>query len=208
MFTGLISAVGVVREITKTARRRITVLTPLAAQLKQGDSIAVSGVCLTAISVNPHSDTFSADLAQETLERTNLASLSRGSVVNLELPARADSRLDGHVVQGHVDGTARLLSLEKTQGHDWRMVIELAEGLQAGVVPQGSITVEGMSLTVAKLDGRKVEIAIIPHTYEATNLKSLKPTASLNIELDVLAKYAAKRRERSFTVEELIERGF
>lgn len=208
MFTGLISAVGVVREITKTATRRITVLTPLAVQLKQGDSIAVSGVCLTAISVNPHGDTFSADLAQETLERTNLASLSRGSVVNLELPARADSRLDGHVVQGHVDGTAQLLSLEKTQGHDWRMVVELAEGLQAGVVPQGSITVEGMSLTVAKLEGRRVEIAIIPHTYEATNLKSLKPGAALNIELDVLAKYAAKRRDRSYIIEELIGLGF
>ena len=208
MFTGLIGSVGVVREISKSATPRITVLTPLAAQLKQGDSIAVSGVCLTAIGVNAHGDAFSADLAQETIKRTNLANLSRGSIVNLELPARADSRLDGHIVQGHVDGTARLLKLEKAQGHDWRMVLELAEGLETGVVPQGSITVEGMSLTVAKIDGQTVESAIIPHTYEATNLKSLKPGTLVNIELDVLAKYAAKRGERKYTVEELIALGF
>jgi riboflavin synthase len=206
VFTGLINSVGTVREITRSATPRIIVECPLASELKRGDSIAVSGVCLTAIDIDR--DSFSADLAKETLERTGLAQLSSGSSVNLELPARADSRLDGHIVQGHVDGTARLVGLQKTQGDDWRMVLELSEGLETGVVAQGSITVEGISLTVAKIDGRMVEIAVIPHTYEATNLKVLKPGARLNIELDVLAKYAEKRSERRFTLEELIALGF
>jgi riboflavin synthase len=134
-----------------------------------------------------------------------------GVRVNLELPARADSRLDGHVVQGHVDGTAELLSLERTSGgEDWILRLRLDPGLENQVVPKGSITAEGISLTVAKVDGRDVEIAIIPHTYEVTNIKTLSPGARLNIETDVLAKYATKRESsgKSYTVEELVALGF
>jgi riboflavin synthase len=209
MFTGLISDVGRVREFSQTGTPRLVVETSLAKELKTGDSIAVSGVCLTALDITPSS--FRADLAAETIARTNLQNLMPGVRVNLELPARADSRLDGHVVQGHVDGTAELLTLERVSGgEDWILCLRLDPGLENQVVPKGSITVEGISLTVAKADGRDVEIAIIPHTYEVTNLKTLSPGARLNIETDVLAKYATKREGsgKSYTVEELVALGF
>jgi riboflavin synthase len=206
MFTGLIAATGRVSSLSTTATPRLTVETALARELNTGDSIAVSGVCLTALDIRENA--FSADLAQETVRRTNLQNLVPGAIVNLELPARADSRLDGHIVQGHVDGTAKLISLKKTSGDDWLLNLQVAEGLERGVVPKGSITVEGISLTVASIDGNIVQIAVIPHTYEVTNLRTLKPGAVLNIELDVLAKYAAKAQERRFTVDELIGLGF
>lgn len=209
MFTGLIESVGTVRALTSSATPRLTVATPLARRLKVGDSIAVSGVCLTAVEIGK--DFFAADLAAETIGRTSLGQLRPGSIVNVELPARADSRLDGHVVQGHVDGTATLVRLERvTEADDLRLELDLSEGLAQDVVPQGSITIEGISLTVAALDGVRVRIAIIPHTYSATNLQSLRPGALLNIETDVLAKYARKQsaRERRFTVDELTALGF
>lgn len=206
MFTGLIQAVGAVERAVAKGSPRLTINSPLARQLTTGSSIAVSGVCLTALEVS--AEQFSADLAQETVARTNLSQLETGASVNLELPARADSRLDGHIVQGHVDGIARLVSLVRVGEEDWRLTIELDEKLRSGVVPQGSVTVEGISLTVADLRGTKVEIAIIPHTYEATNLRTLRANAPLNIELDVLAKYAAKHAGRQYSVEELTALGF
>jgi riboflavin synthase len=207
MFTGLIAGVGTVRELSGGATARLVVETPLARQLKTGDSIAVSGVCLTALEITESS--FAADLAAETMSRTNLKNLMPGVRVNLELPAGANTRLDGHIVQGHADGTAKLISLTRI-GEDWRMVIDVEPGLEKQVVPQGSITVEGISLTVAAVAGRRIEIAIIPHTYEVTNLKTLHSGAPLNIELDVLAKYARKQQagERRYTIEELIGLGF
>jgi riboflavin synthase len=171
--------------------------------------VAVSGVCLTAVERGRRK--FAADLAQETLQRTSLGTLKTGSLVNLELPARAQDRLGGHVVQGHVDGIARLISLEKIKGgEDWRMVLELPPGLERYVVPQGSITVEGISLTVARIEGSRVEIAIIPHTYKVTNLHQLRPGSPLNIEVDILAKYAEKMngRRSKLTVAELVKKGF
>jgi riboflavin synthase len=207
MFTGLIAGIGTVRELSSGATPRLVVESPLARQLKSGDSIAVSGVCLTALAITE--STFAADLASETMSRTNLKNLMPGVRVNLELPAGADTRLDGHIVQGHVDGTAKLISLTRI-GEDWRMLIEVEPGLEKQVVPQGSITVEGISLTVAAIAGRRIEIAIIPHTYQVTNLKTLHPGAPLNIELDVLAKYARKQEtsEKHYTIEELIGMGF
>ena len=207
MFTGLIAGIGTVRELSSGATPRLVVESPLARQLKIGDSVAVSGVCLTAVEITE--STFAADLASETMSRTNLKNLMPGVRVNLELPAGANARLDGHVVQGHVDGTAKLISLTRI-GEDWRMLIEVEPGLEKQVVPQGSITVEGISLTVAAIAGRRIEIAIIPHTYEVTNLKTLHPGAPLNIELDVLAKYARKQEtsEKRYTIEELIGLGF
>src|SRR5215471_16327939 len=193
MFTGLIIETGRVAALRRNGgKTRITINAKrIPAELHVGDSVSVSGVCLTAVQVKRKE--FSADLAEETLKRTSLGNLKKGSPVNLELPARPDARLGGHVVQGHIDGIARLLSLEKIKGgEDWRLTLELPPGLERYVVPQGSITVEGISLTVAEINGSRVEIAIIPHTCKATNLHTLRAGSALNIEVDVLAKYAEK----------------
>ncbi len=216
MFTGLISEIGEVAGMERSgSQTRITVRSnAIAAELKMGDSVAVSGVCLTAVEIGE--GRFSADLAQETVERTSLGKLKAGALVNLELPARAQDRMGGHVVQGHVDGTGRIVSLEKIKYHDdWRLVIEIPESLEKYVAPQGSIAVEGISLTVAAVEstkGTRVEIAIIPHTWEATNLKALKAGDPVNIEVDVLAKYAEKmargKAAGGLTVADLVRRGF
>ena len=216
MFTGLIQETGVIAEVRSPARsgvgtRLVVTTANVASELKIGDSVAVSGVCLTAVDVRDRQ--FTADLAQETLERTSLGNSRHGSLVNLELPARAQDRLGGHVVQGHVDGVGKLVNIAKMKaGEDWRMAIEIPLPLARYVVPQGSITVEGISLTVAAIDGSRVEIAIIPHTYQATNLHALVAGAPLNIEVDVLAKYAEKmatgKTAGKLTVAELVRRGF
>ena len=211
MFTGLITETGRVAGVRRNGgKTRITIgAAQTASELKLGDSVAVSGVCLTAVACDRRQ--FSADLAQETLERTSLGRLKKGSSVNLELPARAQDRLGGHVVQGHVDGVGKLLALETIKGgEDRRLKLSIPAGMERYVVPQGSITVEGISLTVAKMTGATLEIAIIPHTYKATNLHTLKPGSPLNIEVDVLAKYAERARTAGtkLTVEELVRRGF
>lgn len=212
MFTGLIEEVGKVRHVSqREGGWRIVVETgALARRLKLGDSVAVSGVCLTALDISR--DSFAADLAEETVARTSLSRLAKGSVVNLELPMKAGSPLGGHIVQGHVDGVAKLVSMQRVKnGNDWRLTLELPAGLERYVVAKGSITVEGISLTVAAIRGRKVEIAVIPHTYSATNLKNLAKNALLNIEVDVLAKYAEKRdrsTSSAITKELLLREGF
>src|SRR5215472_1571608 len=219
MFTGLIQETGKIVSLLKlavgsqgSALTRITVSADnVPAELKTGDSVAVSGVCLTAVEIL--AERFSADLAAETLQRTSLGGLQPGSLVNLELPARAQDHLGGHVVQGHVDGVGKLISLEKiTHGEDWRLAVQIPEDLTKYVVPQGSITIEGISLTVAKIEGSRVEIAIIPHTYQATNLNQLQAGNPVNIEVDVLAKYAEKmargKSAGKFSVDELMKQGF
>ena len=201
MFTGLIESTGTLLALTPTAGgTRITIAAPsLTARLNTGDSIAVSGVCLTALDIEPDAfpPRFSADLAAETIARTTLSHLRVGSVVNLELPTPAGSPLGGHVVQGHVDGTGTLVSLDETTPGapetDWRLRLRIPEDLTRYVVPQGSITIEGISLTVAAQRGQNVEIAIIPHTYASTSLHTLVPGAALNIEVDVLGKYAERQ---------------
>ena len=202
MFTGLIEATGSVAAMTPAdGGTRITVEAPasLTSRLRTGDSIAVSGTCLTALDIRETS--FSADLAQETLNRTTLGRLHPGAIVNLELPTPAGSPLGGHVVQGHVDGTGVLLALDalhpgQLHSTDWRLGITVSQELASNIVQQGSITIEGISLTVARLErtreGAQVEAAIIPHTYKATSLRSLKPGDLVNIETDVLARYAAQ----------------
>jgi riboflavin synthase len=217
MFTGLIQETGEIVAVKKlpAGDNQLTRITISAeetpAELKMGDSVAVSGVCLTAVEIR--NGQFSADLAQETLQRTSLGSLQKGSLVNLELPARAQDRLGGHIVQGHVDGIGKLLGLEKIHGaEDWRLVAEIPDPLAKYVVPQGSITIEGISLTVARIDGARIEIAIIPHTYQHTNLRALPSGSPLNIEVDVLAKYAEKMARPGasgrLTIADLIQRGF
>jgi len=219
MFTGLVESTGTVLALTPTeGATRITLAAPtLAARLNIGDSIAVSGVCLTALSIEPNAfpPRFSADLAAETLARTTLGHLRTGACVNLELPTPAGSPLGGHVVQGHVDGTATLLALDPitagAEQTDWRLRLELPHTLTRYVVPQGSITIEGISLTVASLEGNIVEIAIIPHTYAATSLRTLQRGALLNIETDVLARYAEQQEKSAtftLTAEYLIANGY
>jgi riboflavin synthase len=218
MFTGLILETGEIASTERVAgqnRGSVTRITIKAgripSELKTGDSVAVSGICLTALDISEHQ--FSADLAEETLKRTSLQRLKAGSLVNLELPAKAQDRMGGHVVQGHVDGVGSIVSLQKIKYRDdWRLVVELPSELSRYVVPQGSITVEGISLTVAGIEDSRVEIALIPHTWQATNLRALRDGDPVNIEVDVLAKYAEKmahgRTSGKITTADLIKQGF
>lgn len=226
MFTGLIQEVGEVAAVEQRgSTKRLTVKAGASSRkLKLGDSVAVSGVCLTAVEVT-RGRSFSADLAQETLRRTSLSALAHGARVNLELPMRSGEPLGGHIVQGHVDGVGRLLSLSKasaakqkknnSKSHaasDWWLRVEVPRELTRYIVEKGSITIEGISLTVAKIEGNEVSIAIIPHTYAATNLNSLRAGSLLNIEVDVVAKYAEKMLQSkpatNITIERLTEEGF
>jgi riboflavin synthase len=208
MFTGLIETTGTVLCVTPDAGvTRITIAAPaqLVNRLGTGDSVAVSGVCLTALDIEPHAfpPRFSADLAVETISRTTLSRLAPDTVVNLELPTPAGSPLGGHVVQGHVDGTATLISLNPltpdTETTDYRLRLNIPDALARYVVEKGSITVEGISLTVAAIRANEVEIAIIPHTYASTSLRTLAPGSPLNIEVDVLGKYAERQQQKSET---------
>lgn len=203
MFTGLVAATGVIVSVIPTRNligpTRFTVSAPdLAPRLNTGDSVAVSGVCLTALDIT-HTQ-FSADLADETVQRTKLAKLKPGDVVNLELPTPAGSPLGGHVVQGHVDGVGTLISLDAIDTtnearSDWRLRFAVPSGLSRYIAPQGSITVEGISLTVAAILGDVVSVAVIPHTYAVTSLHTLQPSSSLNIEVDAFAKYVEKQAD-------------
>jgi riboflavin synthase len=204
MFTGLIETTGSVVSLTPTAgaTRLILAAPALSGRWRTGDSIAVNGVCLTAIPVADPTH-FAADLAAETLTRTTLASLTPNTTVNLELPTPAGSPLGGHVVQGHVDATGKFLSIvplhPDLDTSDWRLTLELPPQLVPQIVSQGSITIDGISLTVARADFAnpnlpRIEIAVIPHTYKSTNLHTLKPGDPVNLETDVLAKYAAAQR--------------
>lgn len=214
MFTGLVEEVGTVVSIAeKGGNHRITIQAPQSVkELKQGNSIAVSGVCLTALDIKP--ETFCADLAKETWTRTSFSRITEGAQVNLELPLKVDARMGGHIVQGHVDGTGRLVGLEPiANADDFWMLIDIPEDLEKYVVFKGSIAIEGISLTVANLEGLRLTIAIIPHTINMTNLKSLKPGDPVNIETDIVAKYLEKwtRRDEqtgALTVERLVAQGF
>src|SRR5579863_3622439 len=193
MFTGLIEEVGRVQKITeKDGQRRLTVsASRLPGELHVGDSISVSGTCLTAVEVQPQS--FAADLAAETWVRTSFSRIREGALVNLELPMRADGRFGGHLVQGHVDGTGKFLGLDPIPGgNDFWLRLEIPRELERYVVHKGSLAVEGISLTVASLEANTVTIAIIPHTVEMTNLKSLRPGDPVNLEVDLVAKYVEK----------------
>jgi riboflavin synthase len=214
MFTGIIEEVGRVTDIMdKGGTRRLTVsATKSAKQLKRGDSIAVSGVCLTAVEITPES--FSADLAEETWNRTSFSRIKPGALVNLELPMRADGRFDGHIVQGHVDGTGTFISLDRIrQSDDYWLRIEIPPELARYVIFKGSLSIEGISLTIARIDGTQVTTAIIPHTLEMTNLKSFKAGDPMNLEVDLIAKYVERMlhgpsANSSITLERLVSQGF
>jgi len=159
-------------------------------KLAEGESIAVNGVCLTAKDIT--TETFAADLSPETLERSSLRTLKAGSRVNLERAMTPAARFGGHIVQGHVDGVGTLAALDPLPDGNYWLAVDIPAELERYVVWKGSITLDGISLTVARLDGLRVGVAIIPHTYENTNLCGLKPGDPVNVECDVLAKYVEK----------------
>jgi len=214
MFTGIVEEVGSVTRIEQRGEnRRITIAAvDVSQELKAGDSVSVSGVCLTAIDIEPGS--FCADLAPETWERTSFSRVHEGALVNLELPIKADGRFGGHIVQGHVDGVGKVIALERIgDSENFWLRIELPHEVEKYTVYKGSVCIEGISLTVAKLEGRECTVAIIPHTVEMTNLKSLKPGDPANLEADLIAKYVEKMmtsesEESTLTVEDLVRQGF
>ena len=188
MFTGLVAGTGTVRSLHEG---RLEVETPLATELAAGDSIAVNGVCLTA--VERSNGSFAADVMPETLRRTSLEPLAEGDEVNLELPLRAGDRLGGHVMQGHVDGTGTVRSAAD-EGNSRVVRIEAPAELLRYVVQKGSIAVDGVSLTVSAVDDEGFEVSLIPETLERTTLGGAAPGRTVNLEVDVLAKYVEKLR--------------
>lgn len=214
MFTGIVEEVGhVIRIAQRGENRRITIsAATVPKELHVGDSVAVSGVCLTALDIKPES--FSADLAPETWERTSFSRIRDGALVNLELPMKADGRFGGHIVQGHVDGVGKLIALDRiADSESYWLRIQLPHEVEKYTVHKGSICIEGISLTVATLEGSICTVAIIPHTVEVTNLNSLRPGDPVNLEADLIAKYVEKmmngeRVGSSLTIEELVRQGF
>lgn len=187
MFTGLVEETG---KIVAPAPRMQVACSTILSDLHEGDSICVSGVCLTAVEIG--SDGFSADLAPETLRRSSLGDRKVGDVVNLERSLRADQRLGGHIVQGHVDGTGEIVSLRELGDENWWLDIRLPQELDRYVVFKGSISVDGISLTVASIENLILGITIIPHTYRHTSLGNRKVGERVNLEVDILAKYLEK----------------
>ncbi len=193
MFTGLVQGLGRISAIDRTADgARVTIETPLVAELRAGDSIAVNGVCLSAASLQNGS--FAADAMNETLSRTSLGGLEPGAEVNLELPLRAGDRLGGHVVQGHVDGIGAIADVTD-DGFARRIRIDAPPELMRYVIEKGSIAVDGVSLTVAALDSRSFTVSLIPETLQRTNLGHAGAGDRVNLEVDVLAKYVEKLME-------------
>jgi len=193
MFTGIVSAVGKVVEVS-SGRLAIEHAT-IARRMKVGASVAVNGCCLTV--VKKTSAKFSMDLVPETLRRTNLGSLTIGSLVNLERPLAADGLLDGHLVQGHVDATAAVVRVTRAKSGR-EVTIDLPASLRTFVVEKGSIAVDGVSLTVAGVDGRGAAftVALIPHTLESTIAQQYKQGSIVNVEADIVARYVARNLRR------------
>jgi riboflavin synthase len=192
MFTGIVEELGTVARFDpKATGARITIAcSTVSEDAREGSSIAVNGVCLTALDLTP--GYFSSDLAPETLTRSNLGDLRTGSRVNLERPLLPSMRLSGHIVQGHVDGTGEFIGIEPLGDENFWLKIQLPEGLERYFVEKGSIAIDGISLTIASIEGRDVGIAIIPHTYESTSLSMHKPGDRVNVEVDVIAKHVEK----------------
>jgi riboflavin synthase len=190
VFTGLVADLGEVTAVQATADGvRLTLSTRLATELQEGDSIAVNGVCLTARAVA--ADAFTADVMNETLDRSSLGGVAAGAPVNLELALRAADRLGGHIMQGHVDGLGTVAAVRE-DGFARVVTIEAPPELLRYVVHKGSIAVDGVSLTVARIDDAGFDVSLIPETLERTNLGRAEPGRLVNLEVDVLAKYVEK----------------
>jgi riboflavin synthase len=214
VFTGIIEELGKIASLENHAGgAKIKISAKIVTEnTNEGDSIAVNGVCLTALEIKP--DSFSADVSQETLKRSTLGSLKNNAVVNLERAVTPATRLGGHIVQGHVDARGKFLSA-KQDGDFWTVRIGFPKEIGQYLVYKGSISVEGISLTIADLADEYFEIAVIPKTWELTNLSSLKPNDPVNLEADVIAKYVErillygkKENKSAVTMEKLGELGF
>ena len=187
MFTGIIEELGTV--VTAGSRLSVRCQTVMS-DMTEGASVAVNGVCLTAVDLRP--DGFFADLAPETLRRSNLGDLRPGSPVNLERPLLPSARLSGHIVQGHVDGTGEFLALDALGEDNWWLRIRVPAELDSFLVFKGSIAIDGISLTIAALDADVLSVTIIPHTYRNTTLGGYHAGSRVNLECDVLAKHVEK----------------
>jgi riboflavin synthase len=217
MFTGIVEHAGKIESLYRRedgGRLRVDFAgaKELASQMKLGDSISVNGCCLTVAEFEKNY--FSADLSGETLRRTAFCEKNPGDFVNLERPLAANSRLGGHFVQGHVDGTGRVIKLIP-EGENWWLSVRVPENLRRYVVEKGSIAIDGISLTVARWQEGLADIALIPFTYAHTNVRAMVPHDAVNLEIDILAKYveslldARKTPATShLTVSKLIEEGF
>jgi riboflavin synthase len=217
MFTGIIEHLGKIEALEQGPQGdRVRVSTSgavgIAASMKLGDSISVNGCCLTVVEFD--GEHFSADLSGETLRRTSFAEKKPGQSVNLERPLTADARLGGHFVQGHVDGVGRVARIVP-EGENWWLSIRVPEDLRRYVAEKGSIAVDGISLTVARWQGGVADIAVIPFTYEHTNVSAMVPGDAVNIEVDILAKYmesliSARKSpaESRLKISDLTEQGF
>jgi riboflavin synthase len=187
VFTGIVEEVGTVAQ---AGTRMKLLCRAVLEDAYSGSSIAVNGACLTVVGMD--ADGFWMDLSPETLARTNLGDLQTGSLVNLERPVKVGDRLSGHIVQGHVDGTAEFLGLRALEDGNWWLEVRLSPELDRYTIMKGSIAIDGISLTIAALDGGRLSFAIIPHTYENTNLRERQPGSRVNIEVDMIAKYVEK----------------
>ena len=208
MFTGVIEEVGRVKTITNN---RINIIANSVLEgTKLGDSIAVNGVCLTTVNLNENS--FEADVSQETMKVTALKEIKAGSLVNLERAMSINGRFGGHIVSGHIDGIGKITKIIK-DGNFYYIDINLPLELSKYIVKKGSIAIDGISLTISDIQSNTIKLAVIPHTYENTNIKSLKTGDFVNIETDILAKYVEKFLSTSdnrtgISMEFLQENGF
>ena len=187
MFTGIVEELGT---ITAAGGRMQIKCRKVLEDTREGSSIAVNGVCLTATDVDEAG--FWCDLSPETLSRTNLGDLAQGARVNLERPAAVGDRLSGHIVQGHVDGTAEFVSLDALPDGNWWLKVSVPADLTRYMIHKGSITLDGASLTIAALENNEIGVAIIPYTYENTNIGGYVTGTRINVEVDVIGKYVEK----------------
>lgn len=195
MFTGIVEALGKVVNIQKDKGNvHITIETPIAKELKVDQSMAHDGVCLTTVNVDQVKMQYTVTAVQETLDRSNLGFLKIGDEINLERCMKMDGRLDGHIVQGHVDQTAKCTSVEETNG-SWKYTFEYDPSIGNITVEKGSISVNGVSLTIVDSGKNFFSVAIIPYTYDNTNFHSFKPGTVVNLEFDILGKYVTKLLE-------------
>jgi len=192
MFTGIIEELGTVERLeSRTAGARLEIrCRTVLEDMTHGASIAVNGVCLTAVSLQP--DSFCADLAPETLHRSNLGDVHKGSRVNLERPLSPAGRLSGHIVQGHVDGTGEFLSLDDLGADNWWLSVRVPAELDRYLVFKGSIAIDGISLTIAGIDDCVLSVTIVPHTFQNTSLGTHRRGDRVNLECDILAKHVEK----------------
>lgn len=193
MFTGIVEETGTIQSVTplETGAARIIIQAhTVLSDLTEGASVAVNGVCLTAVEIGEN--WFRCDLARETLDRSNLGGLIPGSIVNLERPLLPTARLSGHIVQGHVDGTGEVVELKSIGDANWWLTIRVPDQLERYFVHKGSIAIDGISLTIATLEGNLVGVTIIPHTYQHTSMRTYHPGSKVNLEADVIAKHVER----------------